>query len=488
MATLAVAGPLLVLLYSVHQLVGARMGDFRPVLNDEVYYWHQIATAAAAGTGGGYYTTHEALPAVNAFRFGAHGPVYPLLAGAIASLVGWHRAAGPWLNMAWLAIGTTGFIALARPSRRQLALTAALLATFWPIPFWAASNMQESFHHGVALLLAGALVAVAARRRAGLITGWSVLTVAVLIRPSWAIVLPVLGIAGLHRRTWPRLAAVGLVSVALAAVAITVFDRIRAPLPGAFEFLSLARLDEGLAAIVATARANVGRLFNVGDDYDALEILLRAEYLAAATAFAVLAVTARRRARATPDERLHLATQSLQLVGIVTAMIVFYAVTNWAEHRVIAGHLLLATLVAGVAGGAPGAWLAGALVATNVLASPIYAESFRQNRSENLLWDRRSLRVFEEAIDGRIEFHPGAPPWCNTLLTSQYPPDLVALPPGIGISVIREAKFMTLPVRSRYLLLDTRVQGELEGHARLMPFASVAYGTLYLNLDARCPP
>src|SRR5262245_46595147 len=190
---LALVAPAVVTVISVRALTGAHLLGFRPLLNDEVYYWHQTATAAAVGTAGGYYTVDERTPAVEAFHFGAHGPVYPLLVGAIVRFTGWHRASGPLFNLAWIAVCAVVFLALARPAPARTWLIAALLATFWPLPFWAASNMQESFHHGIAFLLAGVSVGLGRRPRAALVIAALVLPIAIMVRPSWGVVLPGIG-------------------------------------------------------------------------------------------------------------------------------------------------------------------------------------------------------------------------------------------------------------------------------------------------------
>lgn len=485
-AALLVVAPAAALLVSVHVLTGAALADFRPFLNDEVYYWHQIATAAAVGTHGGYYTVEELTPAVDTFRFGPHGPLYPLIVGAAARVLGWHRASGPLFNLGWISICLVAFCAMARPAPRRLWLLVALVATFWPLSFWAASNMQESFHHGVAIVLAGALVAASQRTRAALVIAWVVLLVAMMIRPSWGVLLPALSIASLRRRTPVRIAAACVSSAIILAIVMSAYTRIAAPLPGAFEFLKLARLEDGIAPVVSNAAANLRRLVDTGEDYDPLEIVHRAQYLT--LTILMIAVTLMRWRRLGEDERVHLAIQTSQLAGIVAAMILFYALTNWTEHRIVSAHLLLATMVLAALPGWRAPWMAAALVLANLIALPIYGESFRQNRTENFVWDRRPLRVFEETISARVRYEPDSPPWCNTLLSAQYPPDFVALPPGIGISVTRSPDELPAPPRSRFLLLDSPAYEAIAPHARLDRIgAPLPYGTVYLNLDARCP-
>jgi hypothetical protein len=88
-----------------------------------------------------------------------------------------------------------------------------------------------------------------------------------------------------------------------------------------------------------------------------------------------------------------------------------------------------------------------------------------------------------------MHYEADAPPWCNTLLSSQYPPDFIAVPPGIGISITRSPDELPAPPRSRYLLLDAAAEAALAGRVRLDRIgAPLPYGTMFLNLDVRCPP
>jgi hypothetical protein len=83
---------------------------------------------------------------------------------------------------------------------------------------------------------------------------------------------------------------------------------------------------------------------------------------------------------------------------------------------------------------------------------------------------------------------PDAQPWCNTILSAQYPPDFIAIPPGIGISVTRNPDELSLPPRSRYLLLDARADAAIGARLHLEPIGTLPYGMLYFNADARCRP
>jgi hypothetical protein len=70
--------------------------------------------------------------------------------------------------------------------------------------------------------------------------------------------------------------------------------------------------------------------------------------------------------------------------------------------------------------------------------------------------------------------------------TAQYPPYLIAVPAGIGLSVVREPDRVAMPPRSRYLLLDQPALAEFTAPLNVKALVTLPYGTLYENLDARC--
>ena len=90
------------------------------------------------------------------------------------------------------------------------------------------------------------------------------------------------------------------------------------------------------------------------------------------------------------------------------------------------------------------------------------------------------------ALAGRVGYRPGETRWCNTLLTAKEPPYLIAVPAGIGISVVREPDQMPHIPYSRYLLVDESTLGNFKHRPRVNRLSTLPYGTLYVNLDADC--
>jgi hypothetical protein len=226
------------------------------------------------------------------------------------------------------------------------------------------------------------------------------------------------------------------------------------------------------------------------EEYGPLELLHRLQYWLLLAAAGALAVTAWRRRLAQRDAPTaptpHLMIVAAMMSVALAMMLLLYTLTNWAEHRVLSAFLLCGALLSVAAPGRMPLVLAGALVASNVLTASTFLRSFEQSRRDHFIWDRRGVYTLEDALAGNVSYRADQPRWCNTLLTSQFPPYLIAVPPGIGLSVVREPDQLRLPPRSRYLLLDEPAQVELKDATHITPIAELPYGTLYYNLDADC--
>ena len=207
-----------------------------------------------------------------------------------------------------------------------------------------------------------------------------------------------------------------------------------------------------------------------------------------AAAAVLIAVRLTRRGGGASASAPNVAAGLLAMAGAMGLMLALYTLTNATEHRVLSAFLLFAAVLAALAPGRLAPLLAGALIASQVVAMGDFRRAFKEERQSNFLWDRRGHRELDAALAAAgVAFRPGEERWCNTLLVSQFPPFLTAVPPGIGLSVVREPNELTLPVRSRYLLLDPRALADFVRPPRAEPLAQLPYGTLYRNLDARCP-
>jgi hypothetical protein len=152
---------------------------------------------------------------------------------------------------------------------------------------------------------------------------------------------------------------------------------------------------------------------------------------------------------------------------------------------VLSAFLLFGVLLTLAAPGRAPLLLVAALIVSNVATAGTFRRVFEAKRQDQFIWDRRGVYALEDALAGHLTYRRDQGRWCNTLLTAQTPPYLIAVPAGIGISVVREPDQMSTP-RSHYLLLDPAAVDDFRGPVRTRPLATLPYGTLYENLDSGC--
>jgi hypothetical protein len=488
LALFCVVGVPVLVLGLVRAFFGVSISAYRPLINDEVAYWHQALTFSHVGFNGGFYTVDEITNRSGLTPFGPHGPGFAVLYGSFGSVFGWHRHTAVILNLAALGCAAWVWVTLGRLSAPRLVLSGLLLVTFSHVLFWAPTGMQESLHHSGAIVMASCFASVLGGppRRSISVFGWIVVGALSFIRPSWLILVPLWAFATARHAHWPVTMVAIAGSLLYGAAILIAYGSTTAPYGTGFFFLRAASLSLGVQAIVSNVASNLERLA-MSDQFHPIELLLRYQYLALLIATGVAAATARTRwgqtRGLTPS---HFLISATAMAAALAAMLLLYQFTNYAEHRVLSAFLLFGALVCLAAPGRVGPLLVVGIVLSNVASAPTSLVAIEDAWHGHFVWDRRGLFELEQAIDGTLVYQPGASRWCNTLLTSQYPPHLIAVPAGIGLSVLRKPELMSLPPRSRYIFLDEPWRAVLAGHLNLDPVATLPYGTLYVNRDAKC--
>ena len=233
---------------------------------------------------------------------------------------------------------------------------------------------------------------------------------------------------------------------------------------------------------------NIDRTLSVSD-YGALEVLQRLQYwivLLAGLAIVCRVVWKRADWRSAPAIHFILATGAL--FTALSLMLVLYTLTNQAEYRVLSAFLLFGALVVLAAPGRAATAVVALLILSNAAAAGTFVDAFEAGHRDHFIWDQRGVYQLADALDRHVIYRTNQRRWCNTLLTAQYPPYLIAVPAGIGLSVVREPDRVAMPPRSRYLLLDPSSLTEFTAPLNVKTLATLPYGTLYENLDARCEP
>jgi hypothetical protein len=489
MAACVACVPIAVLLLIQHSFA-VPLAAFRPFFNDEVTYWHQAATFIAAGFNGGYYTSAELTNASGFTPFGAHGPGFPALYGVFGRVFSWQVHSPILANLTAISLSVWLCLTAARATAGRALLVAAVLCTFWPLLLWAPTAMQESLHHAGAIAMAGCAAGalLPGSHRLLTVVGWPLLAGLAFVRPSWLVLMPVWAVAS----TWgsPRRTVVSALAGAalLSLLVLVAYGRSTAPFIPPFFFLRAAAGAIDLAAIWSNFQANLAMTGDAAA-YDTVEVLLRAQYWSWIVAAAVpVAIGVARRSRGVSPSWPHLVAGLAAMAAALTMMLAIYSLTNATEHRVLSAFLLFAAVLAALAPGRLAPLLATALVASQLAYVDPFLAAFKEERQRNFVWDRRGYAELAAALSGAgVEFQPGADRWCNTMLVSQFPPFLTTVPAGIGLSVVREPDGLTLPARSRYLLLDDKAWADFPRPPRAERLAQLPYGTLYRNLDAACP-
>jgi hypothetical protein len=415
-----------------------------------------------------------------------------MLYGLVAKVFEWHRHSVLLLNLTVIAAGAWVWAAYARISTARLWLSVLLLATFWQMVFWASTGMQESFHHAGALVMAALFArALSAPPSTPLtVTGALTLILLALVRPTWIILMPFWALVTMRDAGRPRLVAALAASLVLGVVMLMIFNRTVAPYSRGFSFVELLNRSgsRDTPSIVDNLLFNLNRTVTFSE-YDDLEILHRLQYwgFLAATLVAAPVLWRRLPRGQSPGSVAHLAIAATTMMAILGLMLLLYSLTNWAEHRVLSAFLLFAVLLTLAAPGRAPVVLVTALIVSNLATAATFRRVFEAKRQEQFVWDRRGLNELEQALTTHgVTYRSGEPRWCNTLLTAQEPPYLIAVPAGIGISVVRESDQMPVPPRSHYLLLDESALVHFKRPLRVQPLATLPYGTLYVNLESGC--
>ena len=129
-------------------------------------------------------------------------------------------------------------------------------------------------------------------------------------------------------------------------------------------------------------------------------------------------------------------------------------------------------------------FLVVAVIAFNVVIAGPGLQFYQEFRGRAVYADRELVERFRQDVASHLAFDPMAGSWCNTVAVTlgDYNTQLIAIPPGMGITYLAAGRHLAHPMKSRYLLLPPALLGLVEPRTRIRQIA----GNLYENLDARC--
>jgi hypothetical protein len=485
----------------VHLLLGASLVGFHPYYSDEIHYWHEALTFSRVGFAGGYYTVNELSAPLPLFHFGPHGPAFPVLQGSAGWAIGWAPSAGVLLNQALVTAALALFLSRARLGLPWLLLLGSFLALFWPLLLLLPTNMQEPTHYAIAITLAAFFWPLLTGEQPRAPLRWLVLAGAIaiagLIRPTWLLLLVPLALLLTWGRGRQRI-VVGLSAAALGVgTGVWVFTLAAAPSPSALSTSALRLAPTAPLVALELVRdrmaANLLRLVPAMSPTDSIWLMLAERLqlgivLVLAALLLALVIVRRRSARLLATTRSVAERQAmfhLSNIGVpALAQLAFYAVGDWQDYRVLGPHLLLSAFV--LLAMPPGRAVLAAMVAVNLAVAMPFVNTYRVVRAPNFVADSPTLPPFRQVVEQVLVYEGGVSGWCNTLLTTGYVPEFVAVPAGIGMSVTSQTSYLPTPVRSRYLLLRGESYAVLADRLDVDWLASTPVGDIYRNRTARC--
>jgi hypothetical protein len=503
--TLVAFAPAVVTVVLVRFWLDAAIADFVPSFwQDQVAYWHKIASFSEVRFATGYYGQDDVGVPWDPVRFSVNGPWLPAVYGSVGAVFGWGSSTSILVNMAVIGLGIAGFVALAQLDTTGSLVAGIAIVTTWPVLLYLPTASGESLNQALALVLAGVFVR-AIRNGPGLSNveqamGIALLVVASVYRYSWAILVPVLILLCAPRVT-PRRVVGAVLAGTVFMFALLTLTSVLQPAGNNRSIDALTSVRDDPSEIGPLARVtweNFEELLNPGivdptgpfPGPGPLEAaFVQGWAIVGLSVLAILALVAARWRVRVPERLRTLGSReaAFHVVNLgVTTVAALTLYLPYGYYRVLGAHLLMSLLVLV-------AFRRMAVVAVVAIANAIMVPSFLaayERWEPNFSVDTAVVERERERFATLVRYED-APrnAWCNTLVLpfEHFDWRVTVVPPGIGISyAITDSQ--PQPPRSRYVLLtdDPTVLGRMTDRSRLRRLGSGEAGTLYENPRSEC--
>jgi hypothetical protein len=477
--------------------LGVALEQFAPATSDEIGYYLQINAFVQHGFFGGYFTISEKPAAAGFSHFGVHGPLFPVLYGTLGKLFGWHFYSGPIFNVMLLTLAIGIYCVGMQPSTGEAFLGTALLATFGPFYLVLVSVMQDPLHLAIAVIVGAGFAGMLHRKSWACSLGFRLLFLAILVyaslmRISWSMFLVPYAVQLCPRLTAKSLALAMVISAIGMVLLLYGFRFLCAPFYGLDGFLmnKFAGGEASTRIVLANALTNLEMLFegNLANPGSFPGRIVFCEGLAFGLIMAFYALIRLRPAsscRPGPAHRretVECCFHVFNILGLLLGILLFYYIGNDGGWRMLAVSVLVSSFVGLTS---PLRWvkvLIAGIALINLGGLPWCIRSIEwanMPRFEHV----QEYQGLAKKLKSWIPYREGANPWQNTILTDTYPCELLALPGGIGVSVFFRPQDVSLPIRSRYLLVAPATVRQQKWS--LIPL--VRFPILHNTIDFRTP-
>lgn len=500
--------PVIISLVLPSLLLRASIFDYVPGLdNDEIEFWHEILTFSKYGFSSGYYTIDETPAPASFTPYGVHGPIFPTIYGVIAHFVGWTTYPPIFFNAVLIIGALAGFVYLVKPDQKQLVYLGLTTAIFYPLLLFLPSIMQESLHYALVILMAGIFChrQMQHRKWSIFIIGFFVIFIASALRYTWSLMLLPLLLLNFGKVTKEKLILLVFATIAFSLAMLTLNVYWSAPFPDYKLLDNLVRLQ--FKPIFLNAISNIKRIFVVAKprtgeiELGYLALIFR---LQLAMILLTILVSFFRNYFRKRRPRKSQVIILWALIHITVLQIFFYGVDGYLDYRILSPYVLLACLTLISVGNYS---LINFFIVSSLVAAPFFVSSYTnigfsgaeyaRQFPASTRYEKQSIVSFKQSTEKFLVYSTQESPWCNTMNVTldAYRANLVAVPPGIGISTIFGSENLRLPLKSKYILLGDRdlqpkigsqLHPEILSQLHLKYLSSTPIGNLYFNLDSKC--
>jgi MFS family permease len=483
------AAVLTVLAYWQH---GVSILHVTPSDPDDFRNWLVVRNFHDVGFASGYFVHNEVPAWWSLTPFAADGPWSAMLFGTLALIGGWQPYSWVVYNLVLFSVALSLYGVFSRTSGRGLAWVAIFVSLIPVVCLGALSSSYSHFYVTLGVALAILFGEMFYRREQGRRLGWlragcvSTVFVASIYKVDWAVLLfPALLMGKNGVRAWLGWGGLAFVLCLMSAVVMFVAG---APIGSPSSTLSFWNSENPLLAavrmVLKLVPENVNSYFS--GKLTARELLVQLVGLVILAGFAVPGLWKKGLAPGLRKELLWFNVFNVASVFIlVNTLYVPYAGVG---EKFLTAHWLSSVLAQLRYFSRRTLVL---LTGLGILMFLLFLGRFCSNTLAyfSALPEARA-RQFATVARETLKYTPGADRWCNTVLnlTGDYPPEILALPAGLGYSVVMVPDRVSLPLKSRYVIDNgSPATAKIVSASRLYPLLRTRFGTIYENLDAPCP-
>jgi hypothetical protein len=491
-----ILGPWLVAELFMAFSLGKPLTAVTPVWNDELVYWHGVLTFRGAGFKGGYYTFDEFPAWLTISHFDPHGPAFFIIMSFFSLWGRWTPENAVYTNVLMMALGAVTYLYCVRPSFGQLIAATSIVGSFWYAAIFLPMTMQECFHMGTALVVSGILSGLYLRGNEwGILSKvFSILFIVAVsfTRPMWSFSL--IAMAALwseNRRAVPLLKNL-LLPVALIPVLFILFTKTTAPYSehGVTKnvIYDLFHDPFNLGTYFVNRCALLFQLIGKGLP---IEIATRQEciLLLAGSIFCICFSLITKK-MAFGRISIRAATTVLFSFGLPTLILfAIHDIFDLRDYRTLSPHLACGFLFLAAIRLYPVVALA-TLFHLTLLPSAL--DAFKSLNQTRYTIDHSRIAHFASEAGKYVRYDSSSSSgWCNTVLTQAvagyaFPPEVSALPAGIGFSIVLEGDKIKQPIKSKYLLIDENRFRRFSSQVQLQLLRDFGQLKLYRNKSSDC--